>query len=39
VTVDDRCVVGTDARVPMALRTALPTRVVDAAVARIAPGG
>jgi len=34
-----RYVVGADARVQIALRTALPTRVVDAAVARIATGG
>jgi len=34
-----RYVVGTDARVQIALRTALPTRVVDAAVARITTGG
>ena len=34
-----RYVVGADARVQIALRTALPTRVVDAAEARIATGG
>jgi NAD(P)-dependent dehydrogenase (short-subunit alcohol dehydrogenase family) len=33
-----RYLVGADARVQVALRTALPTRVVDAAVSRIATG-